>query len=328
MDLFWHQTGKDIMSASFQQDVAEGLSSHPKRLPSKYFYDQAGDEIFQAIMQMPEYYLTKSEFEILSFSAEDMLQAVAPEQGVLDIVELGVGDGTKTKLLLLAAQRAKMPVRYVPIDLSQNILDVVTKKMSHAFPEIPIEPICGDYFSVLKDLQKDTERHRLALFLGNNIGNLTLAERALFLSGFREALTPKDYALIGFDLKKNPKVIAEAYADPHGLTKAFNMNVLKRINREFGANFQLQDFDFYSDYCPKTGAVNSYLVSLRKQKVYFPEMGQEYAFATGEVLHTEVSYKYDLEQIHEMARQYGFEPVKDFLDCKHYFADSLFSVLG
>lgn len=220
---------------TFAKEVLEGLTSEKKYLSSKYFYDDAGSKIFEEIMRMPEYYLTDSELEILSLQAEKIVGSLEFGQ-TFGIVELGAGDGKKTFKLLEYLSVNDYPFYYMPIDISAAAIDSLSKKIKAKLPEIKIRPKVGDYFEILHAAKSESEP-KLLLFLGSNIGNYTEEKAKTLLSLIHKNLNLKDKLLIGFDLQKNPLVIQQAYDDQAGITKKFNLNLLKRINRELPSRF-------------------------------------------------------------------------------------------
>jgi len=309
------------MNNTFAQDVLEGLSAKNKHLSSKYFYDNNGSRIFQEIMHMPEYYLTDSEFEILSLQSKQIMKTVGFNKP-FNIIELGAGDGFKTFKLLEHLVNEKIEFHYVPIDISQEAIDTLSNKLLERLPSLSIQAKVGDYFQVLGDL-KQSSTPSLLLFLGSNIGNYLDDQADELLTLFYENMKNGDKLLIGVDLKKNPLIIQKAYLDDGGVTKKFNLNLLLRINRELGGDFKIDDFDFYSYYNPDTGEVKSYVVSLRNQKVHIKALNKTFDFKYDELIWTELSRKYSLDQILELAKSNGFTVQQNFLDCKHYFVDSL-----
>lgn len=309
------------MNETFAHDVLKGLTAKNKHLSSKYFYDDNGSRIFQEIMHMPEYYLTDSEFEILSLQSKQIIDAVQFQQP-FNIIELGAGDGFKTFKLLEYLENNEIDFHYVPIDISQEAIDILSKKLLERLPNLSIQAKVGDYFEVLSDLKQDTTPS-LLLFLGSNIGNYLEKQANELLSLFNENMKTGDKLLIGVDLKKNPLIIQKAYLDEGGITKKFNLNLLLRINRELDADFKIDDFDFYSYYNPDTGDVKSYIVSLRNQKVNIKKLNTTIDFRYDELIWTELSKKYSLEEIENLANENGFQITQNFLDCKHYFVDSL-----
>mgnify|MGYP003670223908 CR=1 FL=1 len=305
----------------FAQDVLNGLTAKNKSLPSKYFYDDNGSRIFQEIMNMPEYYPTNAEFEILSMQSKQIIQSLQ-FSGPFNIVELGAGDGFKTFKLLEYLVNNDVDFHYIPIDISQEAIDILTKNLHDRLPNLKIHPKVGDYFEILKD-NRDSDYPSLLLFLGGNIGNYQENKAKELLQLFNKNMKVGDKLLIGFDLKKNPIVIHNAYYDKHGITKRFNLNLLLRINRELEADFKIDDFDFYCHYNPITGDVKSYLVSLRKQTVEIKALNKSIDFDYDELIWTELSKKYSINEISNLAKATKFKLTSNFLDCKHYFTDSL-----
>lgn len=310
------------MNNKFANDVIEGLTSKNKYLSPKYFYDDMGSGIFQEIMNLPEYYLTDSEFEILSLQAKKIIDAVNFNQP-FNIVELGAGNGFKTFKLLEYLVNNNIDFYYVPIDISQGAMDVLTDKLKNKLPKLSIHPSVGNYFEILSKENVQTKIPSLLLFLGSNIGNYHGEEAVELLQLFNKNMKKEDALLLGVDLKKNPIIVQNAYFDKHGITKRFNLNLLLRINKEFDGNFRLGDFDFYCHYNPTNGEVHSYIVSLRNQKVVLKKLDVAFDFKHDELIWTELSKKYSLEEIDELAIKSNFKIKNHFLDCKHFFTDTL-----
>ncbi|MCF0054674.1 L-histidine N(alpha)-methyltransferase [Dyadobacter sp. CY356] len=307
----------------FEQDIDDGLSAPLKNISSKYFYDDLGSVIFQDIMNMPEYYPTPCEFEILSLQGQDIIKKLDFNEP-FNIVEFGAGDGIKTRQLLKKLLENQVDFTYVPIDISQKAIEELEANMLGYLPGLKIKSIVGNYFSVIEELT-EMEQPGLFLFLGSNIGNYQEQEASELLGQFNNHMKSGDKILIGFDLQKNPATIRNAYDDSQGITKAFNMNLLQRMNRELGANFKKEFFDFYSHYNPINGEVRSYLVSLKQQEVYISRIDKTYSFRQNELIWTELSKKYTIAEIENLATNNGFELIEHFLDCKHYFTDSLWT---
>ncbi|WP_138476387.1 L-histidine N(alpha)-methyltransferase [Dyadobacter bucti] len=306
---------------TFAKDIHKGLSAPLKHISSKYFYDDIGSGIFQEIMKMPEYYPTACEFEILSMQGSEIIQKLdfnAP----FNIVEFGAGDGIKTRQLLKKLVETNVDFSYVPIDISKKAIEALEANMLEHLPDLKIRPMIGNYFSMIEELSHSGVPS-LFLFLGGNIGNYEVHEVNSLLASFNQCMKTGDKLLTGFDLQKNPSTIRYAYDDPKGITKAFNINLLHRINRELGGNFKTSQFDFYSFYNPVNGEVRSYLVSLVKQKVHIQRTDKCYDFEQNELIRTELSKKYTLPEIENSASANGFTVMEHFLDCKHYFTDSL-----
>ncbi len=309
------------MNTTFAKDVITGLMADQKNLPSKYFYDDNGSRIFQEIMKMPEYYLTDSEFEILSLQPKQIFEALKFSQP-FNIIELGPGDGFKTFKFLEYLEANEVDFNYIPIDISSEAIDMLTQSLQKRLPKLKIQPKVGDYFEIFNSV-KSSKIQNLLLFLGSTIGNYSESDVLDLLQLFNHNMNSGDKLLIGLDLKKNPLIIRKAYFDPNGITKRFNINLLIRINREFDADFDLDNFDFYCQYDAISGEVKSYLVSLRKQSVNIKKLGTTVYFDQNELIWTELSKKYTLDQIELLASKTGFKMNQHFLDCKHYFTDSL-----
>ena len=305
----------------FEKDIDLGLTAPFKHISSKYFYDDIGSGIFQEIMKMPEYYPTACEFEILSLQSEQIIEKLKFDEP-FNIVEFGAGDGIKTRQLLKKLVEKGIDFTYVPIDISAKAIRELKANMLSALPELKIKPLTGNYFTMMEELS-ELKIPGLFLFLGGNIGNYQSNEADQLLTQFFDNMKPGDKLLTGFDLQKNPSTIRDAYDDKAGITKAFNMNLLTRMNRELGADFKIGQFDFYSHYDPANGEVKSYLVSLLDQRVYLQKTGKHYSFRKNELIWTELSKKYTLDGIEELCNRNNFTLINHFMDCKHYFTDSL-----
>ncbi|MDX1762963.1 MAG: L-histidine N(alpha)-methyltransferase [bacterium] len=308
--------------AAFAASVLESLESHPKRLESKYLYDDRGDELFRKITELPEYYLTACELEILYARSHLILkdyEAGAP----LDVVELGAGDGTKAVYLLEEALHRELDLKYIPMDISSAALDRLSLQMALRLPQVEVVPLCGDYLTSLHELHQRSSRPELLLFLGSNIGNYSDDDAVGLLRQLAYAMVHDDRILVGFDLRKNPNLIHQAYNDEAGITREFNLNLLRRINRELGADFDLDRFDHYEHYDPVAGEALSFLVSLSRQTVTIEALEKSFRFGRHELVHTERSRKYSPAEIETLARQSGLEIVRNLYDTREYFTDVL-----
>ncbi|WP_274476008.1 L-histidine N(alpha)-methyltransferase [Mangrovimonas aestuarii] len=310
------------MGNNFARDILKGLTAKHKYILPKYIYDDNGSRIFQEIMQMPEYYVTQCELEILTEQAADILDALN-FSGSFNLVEPGAGDGMKTMSLLKHFLEKRVDFKYMPIDISEGAVDTLKRSLVAEIPELPIVPKVGDYYEVLKGINLNTQVPALLLFLGSNLGNYSKKEALALLRLFKRSMKPGDKLLLGIDLKKNPIVINEAYFDKHGITKRFNMNLLERINRELEAEFDLDTFDFYCHYDPETGEVNSYLFSLIEQTINLGALEHTVHFKANEVVWTELSKKYDLLELESLVIKAGFKLETCFFDSKKYFTDAL-----
>tara|TARA_R110001592_G_scaffold91165_3_gene267188 strand:+ start:1509 stop:2474 length:966 start_codon:yes stop_codon:yes gene_type:complete len=309
--------------STFAKDIHSGLTSNPKCLSSKYFYDEKGDQLFQAIMGLGEYYLTRCEFEIFDQQKEEILKSFLGNDSSFNLVELGAGDGTKTKVLLNHFVKEGVDFSYSPIDISQHVLDVLSEDLRKSEPALEVNAIQGDYFDALAKLNENHFQKEVVMFLGSNIGNFSNGSAPKFLTRLGDNLGTGDLLFIGFDLMKDPSVILSAYNDKMGVTKAFNLNLLTRINRELGADFDVESYGHFPTYNPITGETKSHLISLKEQKVYIEATGETYSFDAWEAIHTEVSQKYSLKTIHQFAEQAGFKVVKNFTDENEFYVDSL-----
>ena len=294
---------------SFRDEVVAGLSAPQKSLPPKYFYDAAGSRLFARICKLPEYYLTRAELEL----TRRHVAAIARFAGRgCQLIEYGTGEGLKSRLLI----RALRPSAYVPIDISLDALDAAARRLAREFPRLRIRPVLGDFS---RPLEIPARRTRGALsvvyFPGSTIGNLTPEEAHAFLAmsrGFAGRM------LVGVDLKKDPTVLHAAYNDSRGVTAAFNLNVLARINRELGANFNLKRWRHYAFYNPAEGRIEMHLVSMAAQEV---RLGRHrFGFAAGETIHTENSYKYSLDGFRDLAARAGFRAAQAWTDRRGLFA--------
>ena len=311
--------------SAFAQDVQKGLSSSPKYLLSKYFYDAEGDRLFQKIMELPEYYLTRCEEEILQTYSANLADFLGNQP--FDLIELGAGDGLKTRVLLEHFQQRKLQYRYFPVDISRNILMHLQEKLHQEWPTLPVFPLEGEYFTALKKLPaNDPPIRKVVLFLGSTIGNMSLTDSEAFLQQLRAQLAPGDLVLVGFDLKKKPELILAAYNDSAGVTRAFNHNHLLRINRELGGNFQPEHFQHWPLYHPVTGHTKSYLISTIAQRVYIEALELQVDFAAWEAIDMELSKKFDQAEIELLAQQTHLQVLMYFKDQKEYFTDVLFVV--
>ncbi len=308
----------------FAGEVSDGLSGSPKELPCKYLYDEEGSRLFQEIMELREYYPTRCEAEIIERHKVEIAAAVGRRD--FNLVELGAGDGSKTKILLKHFLEAGLRFRYVPIDISISALQGLRDGLRKEFEGLVVEGLAAEYFEGLRWLARSDRRTNLVLFLGSNIGNFAPSESRKFLSSLWNASKDGDLILMGFDLKKDAGTILLAYNDPRGVTARFNMNILRRINDELGGTFDLTNFEYYSTYDPRSGAIESFLISRKKQTVYIDLCGRTFPFAKWEPIHTESSYKFDRSEFSRLAPENGFEAVGNFCDSHRYFADALWRV--
>jgi dimethylhistidine N-methyltransferase len=322
MALLWNKVSKIISMNKFLQEILAGLQAKPKYLLSKYFYDDLGDKIFQQIMASEEYYLTKCELEIFEQQTVQLCNTLKNGFNSFDLVELGAGDATKSSLLLNQLVVDEVEFNYCPIDISKNTIDNLERQLPHKIPGLKVKGFNGEYFEMLEQTKIFSDRRKVVLFLGSNIGNMPIADAYAFCKHLRQNLSKTDLLLIGFDLKKHPKIILDAYNDKKGYTKAFNLNLLTRINKELEANFDVSNFEHYPVYNPLTGACQSYLLSTQDQVVRIGE-ADFINFKQNEAIFMEISQKYNIDEIETMAKETGFKIVNNFYDSKNWFLDTV-----
>jgi dimethylhistidine N-methyltransferase len=296
----------------FEIAVLEGLSKPKKSLPCRFFYDERGSELFEEITRLPEYYPTRTEAGILTRNATDMV-AFVPENTVL--VEFGAGSSLKTEILL---DRVAHRVTYVPIDVSPSALSAAAERLKERYPSLDVRPIVAD-FSRAVALPADLNgRPRTGFFPGSTIGNLTRPEVVELLAAFGNALGERSRLLIGVDLKKEPRRLVAAYDDAAGVTAAFNLNLLARINRELDGTFDIASFRHVAVYNPREGRIEMHLMSIRDQ--HATVSGQRFNFQRGESIHTENSYKYALDEFSDLALRGGWSTREVWTDDEALFS--------
>jgi dimethylhistidine N-methyltransferase len=332
--------------ADFATDVRRGLTSSPKRLSPKYFYDALGSALFEAICHLPEYYLTRAEDEILSHHAAEIVAAIPRPStnaslfhdadvylaalSAVTLVEFGSGSSVKTRRIIESLLLRQARLTYIPVDISTSALEASARALLESYPALRVEAYAGDYDAALARL-KDERAARgrtLALFLGSNIGNFDRTEAEDFLRRTRNVLSRGDALLVGADLKKDARVLEAAYDDPLGVTAAFNLNLLARINRELGANFDVRAFRHVALYDERAGRVEMHVESLRAQVVIIPSLSLEISFDVGERVHTENSYKYDTAELSDLAARAGFALSRTWLDAAALFSSNLLIAEG
>ena len=309
------------MNTTFKIEVKEGLESSPKTLPSKYFYDQKGDALFVQIMNLPEYYLTRSELDIFKNKTDQLIQALdLNPDSYFELIELGAGDGLKTKELLKCLDSQNFNFDYFPVDISSNALELLKEDLNSELPYVSVKTRQGDYFEVLDSL-KESKHPKVILFLGSNIGNMTDDLAAKFIYNLGSNLNIGDKLLLGVDLIKAEEIVLPAYNDGKGITAAFNLNLLDRINKELGANFDLSKFKHQPEYTEKEGIAKSYIVSEENQEVEIESLSTTFHFTKGEKVQTEISRKYNDDLIQKIIANTDFSLESKIMDDQKYFAD-------
>src|SRR5262245_11235049 len=294
----WIEEDQSAWRDSFARAVEDGLGAAPRSLPCRFFYDAEGSRLFEAICDLPEYYLTRAEHDILTRCADE-IAARCPTP--LFLAELGSGSATKTRLLIEAFLRHQGSLRYVPVDTSQSALDEAAQALLSDYHSLEITAIASEYREGLHHLGKDTRLPKLIAWLGSNIGNFPRPEAHHFVGGIRDAMSADDRLLLGVDLRKDERALARAYDDAQGITARFNKNLLARINRELGGSFDLADWTHRARVVDGGGRVEIGLVCRRSCSVWIAALGRTFPFARGDFIHTEDSTKYSERELGDLA---------------------------
>ncbi|MGH9419325.1 MAG: L-histidine N(alpha)-methyltransferase [Thermoanaerobaculia bacterium] len=320
-----HQTTSSSKD-NFADDVRRGLSATPKFLLPHHFYDALGSALFSAICELPEYYVTRAEDEILSKKAAEIAESFGPN---VRLAELGSGSARKTRHLIEASLARQESLDFLPIDVDSGILVSSGQALLNDYSRLSITAIGGDFRepgTLLRAYLPPSDERTIILFLGSSIGNLDPSAAGAMLANLRTALVPGDALFLGADLRKSPTILDPAYDDPLGVTAAFNLNLLARINRELGGHFDLSAFAHRAFYNEAEGRIEMHLVSKKAQRVRIGDY--EVAFEEGESIHTENSHKYDDATINALAESGGFTIERKWRDSKGYFTDLLMVARG
>jgi dimethylhistidine N-methyltransferase len=315
-------TAPGEIHSQFREDVAFGLSQTQKTLHPKYFYDAHGSQLFEDICKQPEYYLTRTEAHILRTNAADIVEQT---NGAM-LVELGSGSSVKTRFLFDEYQRRDHLMHYVPIDISASMLEEASHSLLNDYPTLSIKALATDYLSGLTALPNT--RPRLVLFLGSNLGNFSPAEQAELFQQLATSLHPGDQFLLGLDLRKSVAVLEAAYNDTAGVTAEFNLNILRHINRELGADFNLSQFSHLAFYNQQLHQIEMHLQSQVAQEVTIPDLDLQVSFRVGETIHTEISRKFDAQEVREQLTGYRFQFQAQWTDAQQLFVMYLFRYHG
>jgi L-histidine Nalpha-methyltransferase len=306
--------------------MIDGLNGHPKSLPSKYFYDDLGSELFELITELPEYYPTRTEAAILqNFAAE-----IAATTGACELVELGSGSSTKTRILLDAFRDRNFPLRYLPIDISGSILESSAIDLLVDYPTLEIHGFVSTYETALKHLPQSQLPTRMVSFLGSTLGNFDPDQYAAFCDRIATVLQPGEYFLLGIDLQKSKKVLEAAYNDASGVTAEFNLNLLQHLNDKFGSNFDPDQFEHLAFYNQEQHQIEMHLRSRSQQTVKLPLKESASLcidFACGETILTEISRKFNLKQLSQDLETRGFRHIKSWTDPNHWYGLLLCQIL-
>jgi len=306
---------------SFAEEVERGLASSPRSIPCRFLYDEAGSQLFEEICDVPEYYLTRAEREILEARADEIAGGFTG--GPITLAELGSGSSAKTRLLIEGLLRSHGRLRYLPVDISPSILEESALDLLDAYDALEVRAIVSEYQEGLRHVHADAAAAKLVVWLGSSIGNLTRTEATSFLQGVRRALEPRDRLLVGIDLRKDRTLLEAAYDDAAGVTARFSLNLLTRINRELGGGFDLEAFRHRAVYDENEGRVIIDLVSQRPQGVRVDGLDLELVFDVGEAIHIEDSWKYSEAEIDALAARARLAVERRWLDSAGRFSLNL-----
>jgi dimethylhistidine N-methyltransferase len=299
-------------ASDFRKEVLEGLLSEHKSISPKFFYDRTGSELFEEITKLDEYYPTRAEMEILTDKASEIGKAIG--EGV-SLTELGSGNGKKSVLLAKALHN---PKEAILVDISMDALKAAMKRLMAEISNIPAKAVCADYTAIDVMSSIKMAGKKAIVFLGSTIGNMEPHDQRSFIAGCRKVLSDGETFTIGADLKKNPEVIDRAYNDSKGITAMFNLNLIARINREFGTNIPPDAFRHYAFYNSKEGRVEMHLISTKEQS--YDIGGTTVRFRDGESIHTENSYKFSISELEAMLREAGFSETNVWKDSRDLYA--------
>jgi L-histidine N-alpha-methyltransferase len=314
------ESSSDRELSSFADEVARGLRADRKSIPCRFLYDEEGSRLFEEICELPEYYLTRVEREILGERASEVAAAFGAP---ITLAELGSGSSAKTRLLIEACLRAHGGLRYLPVDISGEILTESALALLDDYGALQVRAIASEYSEGLRHVRAETERPKLIAWLGSSIGNLSREGAGAFLGRVRSAMAPRDRLLLGVDLRKDPKLLEAAYDDAAGVTARFSLNLLVRVNRELGGDFDPSQFRHRARYHEADGRVEIELVSLREQRVAIDGLDLEVDFAAGEGIHVENSFKYSTAEIHAVARDGRLSLERQWCDSARRFSLNL-----
>ena len=322
-DFSWTEFEARVVAAD-GDDVIRGLHGAPKSLPPKYFYDDAGSLLFEQITDLPEYYPTRTEEAILAAAAQEIVERT----GTCEVIELGSGSARKTRVLIEAywtVGRGDAPaLRYLPVDVSGQILKDSSRDLIEAFPGLQVWGLIGTYEQALANLPPRDLDSRMVLFLGSTVGNLTPAETIGFLQRTASALNSGEYFLIGFDLQKDVEVLEAAYNDAQGITAAFNLNMLTHLNWRYDGDFDTDHFAHRAFYNTNQNQIEMHLVSETVQQATLGELDLTVPFTVQETIHTEISRKFTVAEMHQVFHRCGFDPVANWSDPRDWFALALY----
>ncbi|MBD2496469.1 L-histidine N(alpha)-methyltransferase [Nostoc sp. FACHB-280] len=304
-----------VVTSTAGSDVVKGLTHNPKYLPPYYLYDDRGSDLFEQICDLPEYYVTRTETAILQQYADEIAQIT----GACELVELGSGSSTKTRILLDAYQKLGYLQCYLPIDVSAGMLENSARKLLQEYPSLQVYALAGTYEMALAQLPAKHSPSRMIGFIGSSLGNMTTQECDTFFSQITNALQVGEYFLLGVDLQKPKEILEPAYNDRQGVTAAFNINMLEHLNRRFEGNFDTTQFEHWAFYNETAHQIEMHLRSMRSQTVQLKSLNLTVNFAPGETILTEISRKFNLNTIKQQLQSRGLVPIQTWTDANQWF---------
>ncbi len=313
-----HNSERFVVNNEFAKDVERGLGDKQKHISPKFFYDKKGSKLFEEICQQPEYYLNRTESQILKNSVNEILKIIGGDK--ISLVELGNGNSLKTRILLGPLLARLKSVSYFPIDVSLKMLKKSIADLFREYANLKIYGVCSDYVTGLVRInefikfKKNVPRRKFIIFLGSSIGNFDPKEALAFLRSIVRYVRNDDVLLIGIDLEKDKPILDRAYNDKNGVTAKFNLNVLSRINEELDGEFNVSNFEHKSFYNTNKHRIEMHLISKMDQEVKIGSIGKTFYFKKGETIHTENSYKYSLGRFKKLVRTSGLQIVRNFVD--------------
>lgn len=318
-----HNSERFVANNEFAKDVERGLGDKQKHISPKFFYDKKGSKLFEEICQQPEYYLNRTESQILKYSVNEILKIIGGDK--ISLVELGNGNSLKTRILLGPLLARLKNVSYFPIDVSLKMLKKSIADLFREYANLKIYGVCSDYVTGLVRInefikfKKNVPRRKFIIFLGSSIGNFDPKEALTFLRSIVRYVRNDDLLLIGIDLEKDKPILDRAYNDKNGVTAKFNLNVLSRINEELDGEFNVSNFEHKSFYNTNKHRIEMHLISKMDQEVKIGSIGKTFYFKKGETIHTENSYKYSLGRFKNLVRTSGLQIVRNFVDPKKQY---------
>ena len=317
-------TTLSVSALTEKSDAIASFTQKPKSIQARYFYDDYGSQLFQQICDLPEYYLTRTETAIL----QECAKSIAQITGACELVELGSGNSTKTRILLDAYNQLGYPLRYQSIDVSAGILESSAKALLADYPALQVHALVSTYELALKHLKPSSLPNRVICFIGSSLGNLNPQECQVFFSQITKALKEGEYFLLGIDLHKPKQILEAAYNDSQGITAAFNLNMLNHLNQRFDGNFDLTQFEHLAFYNETERQIEMHLQSLRSQTVTLSALDLTIELASDETILTEISRKFDLNQIQQELQAQGLKPVQVWTDERQHFGVLLCRLLN